>query len=139
MIWVKNQQAFSFGRLDYEYKHEPILYTWNKKHKFYGKGEFKSSIWPIDRPRKNDLHPTMKPVRLIVNAINNSSLENMFICDCFLGSGSTLIACEQTQRQCFGMEIEPAYIDVIIQRYKNLMKSQNKPYRIKKNGKILKG
>jgi DNA modification methylase len=131
IIWVKNSPTFSLGRLDYDYKHEPILYTWNKSHKFYGNGEQKSSVWNYDKPLKNDLHPTMKPVKLIVNAILNSSLKDMIIFDPFLGSGSTLIACEQTNRKCYGIEIDPHYIDVIIQRWVNFTGIE----KIKKNGK----
>jgi len=120
LIWNKNRQNFSLGRLDYEYKHEPILYTWKEKHNFYGKGKFKNSVWDISKELKCDLHPTMKPVALIENAILNSSLSNCIVLDSFLGSGSTLIACEQTNRICYGMEIDPIYIDVILRRYKNL-------------------
>jgi len=119
IIWVKNRQCFSFGRLDYEYKHEPILYTWNKRHKFYGNGQFKSSVWNIDKEQKCDKHPTMKPVELIENAILNNSINDNIVADMFLGSGSTLIACEKTNRKCYGMEIEPYYCDVIIGRWEN--------------------
>jgi DNA modification methylase len=117
IIWVKNRKCFSLGRLDYEYKHEPILYTWNKSHIFYGNGKNKSSVWLFDKETKCDLHPTMKPVELILNAIFNNSLENQLIVDIFLGSGSTLIACEKSNRICYGMEINPHYTDVICQRY----------------------
>lgn len=115
IIWAKNNHVL--GRCDYNYKHEPILYGWNKKHKFYGKGDFKTSLWNIPKPLKNDLHPTMKPVELIQNCILNSSENNQIVADMFLGSGSTLIACEKTNRICYGMELDPAYVDVIIQRW----------------------
>lgn len=116
LIWVKNNHVL--GRSDYNYKHEPIIYGWKKKgtHKFYAR-DFQISIWEIDKPLKNDLHPTMKPVELIEKAVNNSSLSNHIILDLFLGSGSTLIACEKTGRICAGIEIEPIYIDVIVSRY----------------------
>jgi DNA modification methylase len=117
LIWIKNNPVFSMGRLDYDYQHEPILYGWNKTHKFYGNGEFTKSIWHIDRTKKNKLHPTMKPIELISNAILNSSLNNDVVLDLFGGSGSTLIACEQLQRQCYMMELDPHYCDVIIQRW----------------------
>jgi len=116
LIWNKNRQNFSLGRLDYEYKHEPILYTWKKKHVFYGKGEFKNSVWDIDKELKCDKHPTMKPIALIENALLNSSLVNNNVLDLFLGSGSTLIACEKLNRRCFGCEIDPHYVDVIVKR-----------------------
>jgi DNA modification methylase len=116
LIWVKEAPVFSMGRLDYDYKHEPIIYGWKKKHNFYGKGEFTKSVWEIPRT-ENKLHPTMKPTRLIANAISNSSLVGELIYDGFLGSGSTLIACEKTNRVCYGMELDPHYCDVIIKRW----------------------
>ena len=120
LMWLKNSPTFSMGRLDYDYKHEPILYGWAKTHKFYGKGEFNKSVWEIDKPSKSDLHPTMKPIRLIANALQNSSKENDLIIDFFGGSGSTLIACEQLNRVCYMMELDPKYCDVIIKRWENL-------------------
>ena len=119
LIWVKEAPVFSMGRLDYDYKHEPIAYGWNKSHKFYGKGEFTKSVWEIPRT-ENKLHPTMKPVALIINAIKNSSEERQNILDIFGGSGSTLIACEQTNRKCYTMELDEHYCDVIITRWENL-------------------
>ena len=115
LIWVKNNHVL--GRTDYFYKHEPILYGWAKTHKFYGKGEFDKSVWEIPKPQKSDLHPTMKPIRLIANCLLNSSLENDLIIDLFGGSGSTLIACEQLNRNCYMMELDPKYVDVIIARW----------------------
>jgi DNA modification methylase len=116
IIWVKNNHVL--GRTDYNYKHEPILYGWNGKHKFYGGGEQKFSVWNYDKPLKNDLHPTMKPVELIMNAVLNSTQSgNNIVVDMFLGSGSTLIACEKTNRICYGMEIDPIYCQVIIDRW----------------------
>lgn len=115
LIWAKNNHVL--GRSDYNYKHEPILYGWQHKHKFYGNGEQKFSVWNVNKPLKNDLHPTMKPIELIVNAILNSSEKDMLIVDYFLGSGSTLIACEKTGRRCYGMEISPKYCDVAVKRW----------------------
>lgn len=115
IIWNKNNHVL--GRSDYNYKHESILYGWLNKHKFYGNGFNKTTVWDIPKPLKNDLHPTMKPIELIKNAILNSTLENMIVYDCFLGSGSTLIACEHTNRICYGMEIEEHYCSVIIERW----------------------
>lgn len=117
IIWVKNNHVL--GRCDYNYKHEPLFFGWTTKHKFYGKGEFKTSVWEVDKPLKNDLHPTMKPVRLIINALMNSSKQEQICFDPFLGSGSTLIACEKTDRKCYGMEIDPWYCTVIIKRWEN--------------------
>jgi DNA modification methylase len=115
--WVKNSPTFSLGRLDYEYKHEPILYGWKEKHNFYGNGKYKTSIWEYDKPRKCNLHPTMKPVDLIQNALLNSTKPDDIVADIFLGSGSTLIACELTNRICYGMELDPVYCQVIIDRW----------------------
>ena len=119
LIWAKNAQVFSMGRLDYDYQHEPILFGWKKRHKFYGKGPFLTSIWQIPKLTKSDLHPTMKPVLLIENALLNSSKADDLCVDFFCGSGTTLIACEKLKRRCFGMEIDPLYCDVIIERWEN--------------------
>ncbi|MDI6756425.1 MAG: site-specific DNA-methyltransferase, partial [Endomicrobiia bacterium] len=116
-VWIKNSPVFSMGRLDYDYQHEPILFGWKKKHDWYGNGEFLKSIWEIPKPHKSDLHPTMKPIALIVNAIQNSTSKGMLVIDLFLGSGSTLIACEKTNRICYGAEIDSHYCDVIVQRW----------------------
>lgn len=123
LIWVKNNPVFSMGRLDYDYQHEPIMYGWKKNHKFYGKGQFKKSIWEIVRD-KGKLHPTMKPLELISNCLLNSSQEKQIILDLFLGSGSTLIACEQLNRTCYGMEIDPIYCDVVIRRWEEYTKEK---------------
>jgi DNA modification methylase len=115
LIWAKNVHVL--GRSDYCYKHEPILYGWAKRHKFYGSGEQKFSVWEYPKPTANKLHPTMKPVALIENAILNSTDKGMLVADPFLGSGSTLIAAERTGRVCVGTELEPRYCDVIRRRY----------------------
>jgi len=117
LIWVKNSPVFSMGRLDYDCQHEPILFGWKKKHNWYGKGQFLKSIWEIPKPHKSDLHPTMKPIALIVNALQNSTRQNEICLDSFLGSGSTLIACEKINRICYGMELDTHYCDVIVQRW----------------------
>jgi len=115
LIWNKNNHVL--GRTDYNYKHEPILYGWKNRHKFYGNGEYTKSVWDIDKPLSSKLHPTMKPVELVSNAIKNSSKKDDIVLDLFGGSGSTLIACEQTNRICYCMELEPHYCDVIRKRY----------------------
>jgi DNA modification methylase len=117
IIWNKNNHVL--GRCDYMYKHEPILYGWNSRHKFYGKGEHTKSVWDIAKPLKNDLHPTMKPVELVVNAIRNSSTTGQIVADMFLGSGTTLIAADKTNRICYGMELSDVYCDVIIKRWQD--------------------
>ena len=127
LIWVKNSPTFSMGRLNYDYQHEPILYGWKKTHKWVGKGKFNKSIWEIDKPKKCDLHPTMKPIELIENALLNSSEENDIILDLFGGSGSTLIACEKNNRKARLMELDPHYCDVIRKRYTKWAKENNRP------------
>ena len=115
--WVKNRATFSMGRLDYDYQHEPILFTWKKTHKRKKEGAFQTSIWAVDKPMKNKEHPTMKPVELPVCAILNHSDKGDIVGDPFLGSGTTMIAAEMTGRICCGMEISPNYCDVIVDRW----------------------
>ena len=117
LIWKKSSPTFSMGRLNYEYQHEPIFFTWTKKHIWYGNGKFHTSVWDVDKPRKCDLHPTMKPIALVENAILNSTTEGDLVLDGFGGSGTTLIACEQLGRTCYMMEIDPKYVQVIINRW----------------------
>jgi DNA modification methylase len=114
IIWSKGNHTLSGS--DYQSKYEPIVYGWIGKHKFYG-GRSSFDIWEISRTLKNELHPTMKPVELMARCVNNSTQINGIVLDPFLGSGSTLIACEQTDRVCYGMELDPKYVDVIRKRY----------------------
>lgn len=114
LIWLKNNHVL--GRTDYAYKHEPILYAWKDGgHKFYG--DFQTSILEFARPQKSDLHPTMKPVPLIERLIANSSQEGEAVYEPFLGSGTTLIACENLNRRCRAIEISPAYVAVALERW----------------------
>ena len=115
LVWVKNNHVL--GRQDYANRHELIIYGWKGKHDFYG--DFQTTVIEVDKPLKNPLHPTMKPIELLVRFIKNNSKQEMLVYDCFLGSGSTLIACESTNRVCYGMELDPFYVDVIIQRWEN--------------------
>ncbi len=118
LIWVKNNHVL--GQSDYHYKHEPIIYGWVEgAHTFYG-GHSETSLWPIDKPHKSDLHPTMKPVALFAKAVENSTKSGETVLDPFLGSGTTLVACEQLGRTCYGMEISPQYCQVIIDRWEKL-------------------
>lgn len=117
LTWKKNAPTFSIGRLDYDYQHEAILYTWGKTHHNYRRGKFRSTVWEYPKPLANRLHPTMKPVELIANAILDGTEPGMTVLDPFGGSGSTLIACEQLGRKCRMMEIDPHYCDVIIDRW----------------------
>lgn len=119
LIWKK--QSIVLNRADYNYQHEPFMYGWNKTHKFYGKGEFRNtSVWEIDRPTKSKEHPTMKPIKLLTEILMNATQKGDSVLDNFGGSGSTLIACEQTGRKCYMMELDPHYVDVIIERWENL-------------------
>jgi DNA modification methylase len=116
LVWVKNTPTFSMGRLDYEYQHEPILYTWKKTHKFYGRGKHKTSTWFINKPRASKEHPTMKPVELVENALLNSTDGGQIVFEPFSGSGTTIIACENLGRRCRAIEISPGYVAVALQR-----------------------
>lgn len=118
--WVKNSPTFSLGRLDYEYQHEPILFTWVKTHKRNKSGEFHTSVWNVDKPRHSAEHPTMKPVELPVNAIMNHTDHGDIVYEPFCGSGTDIIACEQTGRRCRAVEISPAYVAVAIERWANM-------------------
>ncbi|MDD4689057.1 MAG: DNA methyltransferase [Eubacteriales bacterium] len=119
LMWLKNSPTFSMGRLDYDYAHEPILLTWGKKHKSIMAGEQRTSVWRFDKPLKNKEHPTMKPVGLYVNALLNNSEPGDFAIDPFAGSGTMIIACEQTNRQAVCIELDEHYCDVIVQRWVN--------------------
>jgi len=118
IIWNKNMAQFGAIGAQYKSKHEPCLYMFKKgkSPKWYGANN-EVSVWDISRATKNEFHPTQKPVELVARAINNSSKSGDNILDLFLGSGSTLIACEQTDRTCYGMELDPKYVDVIRKRY----------------------
>lgn len=116
LIWVKS--SFVFGRSDYHYRHEPIIYGWKKDgtHEWYGDRK-QDSVFEVDRPSKSDLHPTTKPVELIEKFINNSSRSGQVILDTFGGSGTTLIASEKTGRNARLMELDPKYCTVILDRW----------------------
>lgn len=115
-IWKK--QSLVLGRSPYQWQHEPCLYGWKKngKHQWYSDRK-QTTIWEFDKPQKNGDHPTMKPVPLIAYPIKNSSMTNCIVLDSFGGSGSTLIACEQTGRICRTIELDEKYCDVIVKRY----------------------
>ena len=120
LMWKKNSATFSLGRLDYDYQHEPMFYTWTKSHHNFRNGENRTTVWEYDKPRKCDLHPTMKPVALVANAIRDGTKEGMIVIDAFGGSGTTIIAAEQLGRKCRMIELDPHYVDVIIARWENL-------------------
>ena len=120
IIWNKDQLVMS--RKDYHTKYEPIWYGWkNGEARLHPLEDRKQcDVWDFDRPKRSDEHPTMKPVELVARAVKNSSSIGDPVLDLFGGSGTTLIACEQTGRKCYMMELDPHYVDVIIKRWENL-------------------
>jgi DNA modification methylase len=121
IIWAKNTFGWGFGR--YKFQHEPMFYAHVKGQSdaWYG-DKTQSTLWQVNKPSANKQHPTMKPIELISIALKNSSKSGDTVLDLFLGSGSTLIASEQLKRKCYGMELDPRYVDVIIERYCNYAK-----------------
>ena len=115
-IWKKN--ALVLGRSPYQWQHEPCLYGWKKggKHQWYSDRK-QTTIWEYDRPKASKDHPTMKPVALMSYPIRNSTMTNGIVLDPFLGSGSTMIACEETNRVCVGIELDTKFVDVIVRRF----------------------
>ena len=115
-IWKKN--SLVLGRSPYQWIHEPCLFGWKQKgkHQWYA-GRKETTVWEYDKPKKNGEHPTMKPIALLAYPIMNSSMSNTLILDPFGGSGSTLIACEQSDRSCNTAELDEKYCDVIVKRY----------------------
>lgn len=132
-IWKK--QSLVLGRSPYQWQHEPVLFGWKKKgkHNWYSDRK-QTTIWEFEKPKKNKEHPTMKPVALVAYPILNSSLTNCIVLDPFGGSGSTLIACEQTDRICHMIEFDEKYTDVIVKRYIEQVGSDQDVYLIR-NGK----
>lgn len=136
VIWDKGNHTLSNS--DYMSMYEPIFYGWVNNHKFYG-GKNGMDIWRIPRTSKNDLHPTMKPVALCEKAIEDGSQINGIVLDLFGGSGSTLIACEKSNRACRMMELDPKYCDVIIQRWQEFtgktasLEATGEPFKAKEN------
>ena len=123
VIWAKN--TFTLGRADYQRQYEPILYGWKEGAKHFWCGDRdQSDIWNYKKPHVNDLHPTMKPVELVERAIKNSSKTRDIVIDLFGGSGTTLIACEKTNRQARLMEMDPKYVDVIVKRWQDFTGQQ---------------
>ncbi len=115
-IWKKN--ALVLGRSPYQWQHEPCLFGWKKggKHLWYSDRK-QTTIWEYDRPKASKDHPTMKPIALMAYPIKNSTMTNCIVLDPFLGSGSTLIACQETGRICYGVELDEKFMDVIVKRY----------------------
>jgi DNA modification methylase len=129
IVWNKNNSTF--GRSDYHWKHEPCIYGWldGASHSWHGDRK-QTTVWDIDRPSRSEEHPTMKPIALCSKPLENSSKQDDIILDVFLGSGSTMVASHQLKRKCYGMELDPKYCQVIVDRMQKLDPSLI----IKKNG-----
>lgn len=134
-IWKKN--ALVLGRSPYQWQHEPCLFGWKVggKHQWYSDRK-QTTIWEYDRPKSSKDHPTMKPVALMAYPIQNSCMSNCIVLDPFLGSGSTLIACEETGRICYGVELDEKFCDVIVKRYLEKADSAAQVYVIRDGDKI---
>lgn len=134
-VWKK--QSLVLGRSPYQWRHEVILFGWKKKgrHNWYTDRK-QTTIWEFDKPRKNADHPTMKPVALVAYPIMNSSMSNCIVLDPFGGSGSTLIACEQTKRICHTIELDEKYCDVIVNRFSRERWSSEDVFLVRDGAKI---
>jgi DNA modification methylase len=123
VIWAKN--TFTLGRSDYHRQYEPILYGWPEGRRRYWCGaRDQGDVWQIHKPARNDLHPTMKPVELVRRAVLNSSQQRSLVLDPFGGSGTTMIACEETGRAARLLELDPRYVDVIVRRWQEFAGGQ---------------
>ena len=134
-IWKKN--ALVLGRSPYQWQHEPCLLGWKVggKHQWYSDRK-QTTIWEYDRPKSSKDHPTMKPVALMAYPIQNSCMSNCIVLDPFLGSGSTLIACEETGRICYGVELDEKFCDVIVKRYVEKTESGDQVFVLRDGEKI---
>lgn len=115
LAWVKNQ--FVLGRCDYHYRHEIILYGWKEGAHFFRDNHSQDSVFEVDKPRRSEEHPTMKPVELVRQMVENSSRPSEIVYDPFLGSGTTALACEMLGRACYGCEISEEYASVVVARW----------------------
>lgn len=134
-IWKKN--ALVLGRSPYQWQHEPCLFGWKLggKHQWYSDRK-QTTIWEYDRPKSSKEHPTMKPVALMAYPIQNSCMSNCIVLDPYLGSGSTLIACEDTNRICYGIELDEKFADVIVHRYIERVGGSDGVFLLRDNVKI---
>ncbi len=135
LVWVKN--SLVLGRQDYHWRHEPILYGWKEGGSHYFiEDRTQDTVWEYNKPKANDLHPTMKPLELVGRAIKNSSRKDNLVLDLFGGSGSTLIAAEQIQRSAYLMEIDERYVDVIVKRYLRFVQGYENSYLLRNGEKF---
>ncbi len=135
-IWAKD--SLVLGRSPYQWSHEPILFGWTKtgKHNWYA-GRAEKTVWHFDKPKRNENHPTSKPIALLSYPIQNSSQANAIVLDLFGGSGSTLIACEQTDRICYMAELDDKYASVILRRYVEFKNGDSSDVSVLRNGKTI--
>ena len=135
-IWKKD--SLVLGRSDYQWQHEPILYGFlkNGTHRWYSDRK-QTTIWEFAKPKRSENHPTSKPLNLLSYPIQNSSQENAIVIDTFGGSGSTLMACELTNRICYTMELDEKYASVIFRRYVDNCGNQDDVYCIRNDGKVM--
>ena len=135
LIWVKN--ALVLGRQDYHWRHEPILYGWKEgAAHYFVEDRTQDTIWEYNKPKRNDEHPTMKPLELVGKAIINSSRRGELVLDLFGGSGSTLIASEQLGRKSCLMELDEKFVDVIVKRYIKYKEAPDDCFLIRNDRKI---
>ena len=133
-VWVKNSMVM--GRQDYQWQHEPCLYGWKPGAAHYWNSDRKqTTVWNFDKPQRNAIHPTMKPIALMAYPICNSSASGQIVADFFSGSGSTLMACQQTDRICHAMEIDPRYVSGTVHRYRSMFPEQ--PVRVIRDNNLL--
>jgi DNA modification methylase len=133
-IWVKNSMVM--GRQDYQWQHEPCLYGWKPgAGHLWNSDRKQTTIWNFDKPQRNGIHPTMKPIALMAYPIGNSSTAGQLVIDFFSGSGSTLMACQQIDRICYAMEIDPQYVSASVLRYNAMFPEQT--IRLIRNGELL--
>ena len=128
IVWNKDQ--FTLGRGKYQNKHEICWFGWNESGVSFTEDRTLTNVWDFERPKKSELHPTMKPIKLVENGLSHSSKKNNIVLDLFLGSGTTMVASHQMNRKCYGMELDPKYCQVIINRMLKLDPSLE----IKRNG-----
>lgn len=133
-VWVKNSMVM--GRQDYQWQHEPCLYGWKPgAGHFWNSDRKQTTVWNFDKPQRNAIHPTMKPIALMAYPICNSSLPGQIVADFFSGSGSTLLACQQTDRICCAIEIDPRYVSATVSRYRAMFPEQ--PVRLIRGGELM--
>lgn len=117
LIWAKN--SLVMGRQDYQWQHEPCLYGWKEGTHLWASDRKQTTLLHFDKPMKNDIHPTMKPIALFDYQIKNNTKQGDVVLDLFGGSGTTIMACEQNHRVAYSMELDPRYVDAIVQRWEN--------------------